>query len=155
METTLTKHQVKTLGPLIYKEGGETYRITATVRYDDQCGNGHNTFSITSTIDQQVGNRWRDDAGGYIPDAIAKHFPELAPFIKWHLTSSDGPMHYIANTVFHAKARKLDAARRCAVWPDATDDDLTAPGLAERLTARLPALLADFRKAVESLGFVF
>jgi hypothetical protein len=35
-------------------------------------------------------------------DEIAKAFPELAKYIKWHLCSTDGPMHYVANTVFHA-----------------------------------------------------
>ena len=34
-------------------------------------------------------------------------------------------------------------------------EDLTAPGLEERLLARLPALMAEFRAAVESLGFVW
>ncbi len=112
--------------------------------------------------------RWREDSGGCIHGEIAKHFPELAPFIKWHLCSSDGPLHYVANTVYLAgdrdcwglrrgegKDRELSAARRAAIWPDATDEDLTAPGLEQRLEARLPALLAEFRKAVESLGFVF
>lgn len=222
MESTLTKHQVKTFGPIQYKEGGTTYRITAKVRYDDQCGNGHNSFTITGEIDRLSRGVWRNVAGGCIHDEIAKHFPQLAPFLKWHLCSSDGPMHYASNVVFLAgdrdcwglragefrqhtsrgkrqadgvegvphwelklpegqrasiyahdkpapvtlewqpagmtgegKARELDAARRAAIWPDATDEELTAPGLEERLKARLPALLVEFRKAVESLGFVF
>jgi hypothetical protein len=50
------------------------------------------------------------------------------------------------------KDRELDAARRAAVWPDATDEDLTEPGLKDRLQARLPQLLIDFRAAVESIG---
>jgi len=41
------------------------------------------------------------------------------------------------------------------VWPDATDEDLTAPGLRERLDARLPGLLMEFRAAMEELGFVW
>ena len=41
------------------------------------------------------------------------------------------------------------------VWPDATDEDLTAPGLRERLDARLPGLLTEFRAAMEELGFVW
>jgi hypothetical protein len=53
------------------------------------------------------------------------------------------------------KSRELSAARDSAIWPDATDEDLTAPGLEERLKARLPALLAEFRQAVESLGFIW
>jgi hypothetical protein len=269
--TTLTKQQVKQFGPKVYTENGTKYRITATVRYDDDCGNGHNSFSITGEIDRKDGRgRWVEDGGGCIHDEIVQHFPDLAPFIKWHLCSSDGPMHYIANTVYcagnrdhngkaagepcrwskgltfdnvpimhrvddlffdwlreqcetsprpqfeivefqhdrdpgtftpnysfkgfdHAdkwhrcpfndkaeaeqmraafsqcephfvvtatdwatgKARQLDAARNAAIWPDATDEELTSPGLADRLNDRLPGLLAEFRAAVESLGFVY
>jgi len=54
-----------------------------------------------------------------------------------------------------AKIRNLDHARASACWPDATDEDLTAPGLQERLEARLPALMAEFRAAIESLGFTW
>lgn len=212
--SVLVKKQVKVFGPVVIGNGSKE-QITATVRYDDQCGNGHNTFSITGET--------TDGSGGCIHDEIARCFPELAPYIKWHLCSSDGPMHYIANTVYHAgdrdykglrkgesrqlgngktkllswklavvdadgnevkspeqyvrsaqrpecdlrmayvpwlihgegKERDLDAARRCAVWPDATDEELTSPGLEDRLRDRLPALIAEFRQAVESLGFVF
>jgi hypothetical protein len=209
--TVLTKNQKKTFGPRFYTEHGERFRITAKVRYDDECGNGHNTFSITADIDEKLGNgQWRESGGGCCHELVAKHFPELAPLIKWHLVSSDGPMHYIANTVYHAdqhgpthawvyytgradplgvggsaerllgyekaadakkaegqpgyrvewdakttKTRNLDHARSSAVWPDATDEELTAPDLKEQLTARLPALLSEFRAAVESLGFIF
>lgn len=222
--TTLVKKQVKQYGPKSYTENGATYRITAFVRHDDQCGNGHNTFSITGQIDVFSGGKWRDGAGGCIHDEIAKHFPALAPLIKWHLVSTDGPMHYIANAVYHAedrdcwglqagekrqirngksgllawelttldgrpttakgvekyvdaesqppaplegliyspwykigegKERDLDAARNCAVWPEATDEELTAPGLEERLKERLPALMVEFRRAVESIGLIY
>lgn len=214
-DSTLTKRQTKTLGPRFYLEGGTKYRITAKVRYDDQCGNGHNSFSITGEIDRQAGGRWVDDACGCIHKEISKHFPELSPYIKWHLTDSGGPMHYLSNTQYHAgdrdchglrkgerrqiingrtgrpswklcehdlpryvdadecptktatlryvpwervgegKERDLDAARRTAAWPDATDEQLTDPGLEERLKARLTALVDEFRQAVESLGFTF
>lgn len=216
MQSVLTKSQSKTFGPRKYIEGGRRYRITADVRYDDRCGNGRNTFSITGHIDRFNGRRWVEDAGGCIHDDIAKHFPGLGSLLKWHLCGSDGPPHYIANTTYHAsdrdcwglrkgesrqirngktgklcwklepsqelpkymdgderpeaeatlryvpwcrigegKAPDLDAARRSAIWPDATDKELEADGLKERLAARLPALLAEFREAIESLGFTY
>lgn len=216
MQSVLTKSQSKTFGPREYIEGGRRYRITAVVRYDDSCGNGHNSFSITGQIDRFDGRRWFEDAGGCIHDKIAKHFPGLRGLLKWHLCSADGPLHYIANTTYHAndrdcwglrkgesrqirngktgklcwkleasatlpqyvdaderpeaeatlryvpwcrigegKAPDLDAARRSAIWPDATDEELEADGLKERLAARLPDLLAEFREAVESLGFIY
>ena len=264
-ESTLTKRQRRKFGPKVYREGGLTLRIIANVRYDDECGNGHNTFSVTADITRKGANgQWHDHAGGCCHDEIAEHFPELAPLLKWHLCSSDGPMHYIPNTVYHAsdrdhnghrkgepcrweynvkfgnspvshrikrrlyeflqsrrggefkviplrhardpetykdhytfvgfgerwhecpfhdeafarefaegmntcevefsetpvefskgKDRDLEAARHSAVWPEATDEELTALGLKERLEARLPALLAEFRQAIESLGLTW
>ena len=270
-ESVLTKKQVKTSGPRPITFGGDPCTLTAEVRFDDECGNGHNTFAITGTIRYCDKRRARRDngwaAGGCLHEEIAAKFPELAPFIKWHLSSTDGPMHYPGNALYHAgdrdcngraagepsswdyvvefegcpikwrtrdyafmkwlrsaegsdfeviridhekragetyefgpkytlggapdrwhecpfdteeealeflaamrlgwkvlsvptawskgKARDLAAARSCAVWPDATDEELTAPGLKERLEARLPALMAEFRAAVESLGFVW
>jgi hypothetical protein len=55
------------------------------------------------------------------------------------------------------KARELEAARRAAVWPDATDEHLCLPRdeLKALLEARLPALLDAFRADVESIGFQF
>lgn len=220
-----------------YMNKGRPETLTAKVRWDDQCGNGHNSFSVTgsiygpdriegeTTIRHESGRTLWNFAGGCCHEEIAKRIPELAPFIKWHLFDPCGPMHYVANTVYHVsdkdshglskgerkqlrngrtgkpvwelvvrnangealanighnawrdsaecpedtftvkwepvwingegKARELNHARATAVWPDATDEDLTAPGLEARLLARLPALVAEFKAAVESLGFVF
>jgi hypothetical protein len=82
------------------KEYGKDMYISATVRFDDNCKNGHETFSITGEIKKR-GHR-EPEICGCIHEELAKYFPELAPLIKWHLTSSDGPMHYVANTVYHA-----------------------------------------------------
>jgi hypothetical protein len=72
------------------------------LRFDDECRNGHESFAITATIDEQINGRFRDYMGGCCHDEIVAHFPELAHLIKWHLTSTDGPMHYLANTLYHA-----------------------------------------------------
>lgn len=270
-ESVLTKKQTKRYGPKAIDYHGTPAVIVAEVRFDDECGNGHNTFAITGDIravDRRVnrhGGGWL--AGGCLHDEIREKFPELTPFIKWHLCSTDGPMHYLANTLFMAgdkdcwgkrkgdvtgwefgvrfngvpvthrlpekfwtwarmmhgqskfkvraiahvdregeykysphytfqgfaekwhecpfrdkteaeemcdalngcevqwiripvrysdgKERELDSARRASVWLEATDEELIADGLKERLEARLPALLAEFRRDVESLGFVW
>jgi hypothetical protein len=273
-ESTLTKHQVKS-----FRKGiSQHEEMVVQVRFDDQCGNGHNTFSITADVyDNRRRGRGPDakfDRGGCLHEEIAQHFPEFAPFIKWHLCSTDGPHAYIANTVYFAgdrdcwgkregepaqwetaiqfgdnpikhtfrrgqkfiqfleqaaahpgrerfdfevirvdhdreretfgpkftfggfgerwhecpfdseqdaldflyalqhcnpqfvrtvtaygkgKARELDSARRAAIWPDATDEQLTAEPevLKAALLERLPGLLAEFRRDVESLGFTW
>lgn len=264
-ESIITKNQkINTEWKMI----SATERMRVEIRYDDDCGNGHNSFAITAEIEQKRGTRFYECAGGCLHDDILKHFPEYAHLIKWHLTSSDGPMHYIANTCYHAssrdhygklkgeptsfdhklkftgipftfklptkflvwlkeqpklpvfviesvphenkpgdnykfadkhtfqgyavpwhqcpfdslkeatefqqafehypfeiisvatafsegKERDLDAARHCAVWPKATDVELMSDNLKEKLALRLPKLLEDFRKDMESLGFVY
>jgi len=84
---------------------GEKILMHAEVRFDDNCKNGHNSFAV-------IGHGWYDkwkardwDFCGCVHDEIAAVFPELKHLIKWHLMSSDSPMHYVANTVFHASNR--------------------------------------------------
>jgi len=182
------------------KQIADRETLTATVRFDDQCSNGYNSFSITG----ELRVKGVVETCGCVHDLIEEHFPDLAPLIKWHLCAVDGPMHYLANTIFHAsdrdhwgycpgdqrrdkggrpmwqfnppkvtleccyekstmvgqwepvmgegKERELDAARASAVWPEATDKDLTADGLEARLTKRLPKLIREFKQAVTGLG---
>lgn len=108
-ESKLTKKQVKTFEKML----PNNRRIIAKVRYDDECGNGHNSFAITGTIySSQISTIDRyHETGGCIHEDIAEHFPELAPLLKWHLTSSDGPMHYIANTTYHARTCDTEGAK--------------------------------------------
>ena len=135
----------------VYTEDGQQYKITAEVRFDDECKNGHKTFAITGEILRKAKyGRWGFDSCGQIQDDIAKHFPDLVPYFKWHLCSTDGPMHYLANTLYWVREGNIEAARKTAIWPDATLEQLQDE---EQLKARLPGLLAEFRAAVESLGF--
>ncbi len=135
---------------------GEPHQIKVKIRFDDDCRNGHNSFSITGEVNS-FDRRLRDRTVccGCIHDEIAEHFPELAPLIKWHLVSSDGPLHYVANTTYHAG--DLDFARNSAVWPEATDEQLSLPKdeLTKLLEARLPALIAEFRATIEGIGFLW
>lgn len=91
-----------------------SWRIRAEIRFDDNCFNGHNSFAITASVEDtsQTRRHLREVMGGCCHDEIAKAFPELAPLIRWHLTSSDGPMHYIANTVYHAGDRDHSGRRK-------------------------------------------
>ena len=116
-------------------------RGRVVLRFDDRCGNGHNTFSIT--VDAQ-------HFGGCMHAEIAEVFPEYAHLIKWHLVSTDGPLHYIANTLFHARNGQLRAARSSAVAPEATLDQLQDE---DWLNARLPALLRGFRDEMKLIGW--
>lgn len=186
--------------------------ITAKVRFDDECGNRHMSFSVTGNYGGS-----REGGGGACHDMIEKYFPELAHLIKWHLMDTDGPMHYPGNATYHAgdldchglkkgevrqirngrtglpcwhlvrdkstignyvdqeecptelpdqrwepltrtgegKERNFEFARSCAVWPEATDEQLSLPKaeLTELLNARLPGLISDFKQVVADCGF--
>lgn len=151
--------------------------------------------------------------------ALGDYVPELGHLDKYHLMSTEQPMHYIANSLYHAserdhngllkgekkqirngktgllcwtqvaidkngnevelyklekyqdsetqpesenltiewrplwkigegKASDLDAARKSACWPDASLEDFTK----EKLEARLPELLKQFRTDIEAIG---
>lgn len=95
-----------------YEERDQKYRITVELRFDDQCNNGRETFAITADIRAAEGGYWREYMGGCCHEEIAKQFPELAHLIQWHLVSTDGPMHYIANTVYHAGDRDYNGLRK-------------------------------------------
>lgn len=154
--------------------------IKVEIRFDDECHNGHNSFAITAEIYKPGANDC--DACGCLHEEIAKFFPELKPLIKWHLTGSDGPMHYIANTVYLAgnrdfhgllkgekrqvvngfregegKELELNHARSSAVWPEATDAELSVEpeALKAALEARYPALMAEFRATMEAAGLIW
>jgi hypothetical protein len=45
-------------------------------------------------------------------DEAVKIFPEYAHLIKWHLVSSDEPMHYAANTMYHASDKDCWGKRK-------------------------------------------
>ena len=163
LETVRTDNQTRSFATS-WTEGADRFSITATVRYDDRCRNGHNTFSITADIRRNG----REYAGGCCHDEVAERFPELAPFIKWHLVSSDGPLHYVANTLYWLgksgwcdgkpdSPPNLAHARSSAVWPDMPESflSMTKEDMTAVLNTRLPALLAEFRAAVESFGFTF
>jgi len=114
--STLTKSQRKTFSRE-YMEEGEKKKIYATVRYDDECGNGHNSFSITGDVyradkrgNYHEGDKWHE-TGGCIHNEIARRLPKLAKYLKWHLFDSTGPMHYIANTLYHAGDRDHNGKR--------------------------------------------
>ncbi|MDB4461683.1 hypothetical protein N9043_01885 [bacterium] len=100
--TTLTKSQKKTFTKIV-KIDGEDCIFDVTIRHDDSCGNGHNTFSVTGSLYRGLVRSDRLlESCGCIHEDIKIHFPEFKNILKWHLMSTDEPLHYIANTMYHA-----------------------------------------------------
>jgi len=166
----LTKHQTKELGPKLIAGWGNGANITATIRFDDNCGNGHNSFSITGEI-RRPGTR-DCKACGMLHDEIGKAFPEILPLLKWHLMSTDGPMHYISNARYWAglcgytnggqnDPPNLEHLKSTIVYgalPEDSNFDLSKMDdgdLTSFLVNRLPALLEAFKRDVFALGFEY
>lgn len=89
---------------------GSNARLHAEIRFDDSCKNGHASFAITGEISGAA--RSMDNGSiGCAHDDIARIFPELGHLIKWHLCSTDEPMHYVSNAVYLAGDRDHNGLR--------------------------------------------
>lgn len=146
--SVLTSNQTQT-----FTKSFDGCRLDVSIRFDDRCKNKHNSFSITSDFYKGL----RLESCGCQHDLVSKHFPELRKYIKWHLTSTDGPLHYIANTMYFVKLGQFENARNCAVMPNAHDSFFTqdTKALKEALTLRLPALMEEFKTDMIELGFTY
>lgn len=112
--SVLTKRQTKEVVKHGVKIGGEMYKkAVVQIRYDDECGNGHNTFAITASFYRTQAQIIRNDPDmcGCCHSEIAEKFPELKHLIKWHGVTSDGPLGYIENTRYHANDRDYNGCR--------------------------------------------
>ena len=77
---------------------------------------------------------------------------EDAERFRHALRNCDPRFEAIATAWSEGKERDIEAARSVAIWPDATAEQLSDRGA---LIARLPALMADFKRCVESFGFTY
>lgn len=111
-DSCLTKQQTKVLQrdtPVTL--GGTKLTVTVEARFDDECGNGHNSFFLKAWAYEankpKLDRYWRQLSG----EAIAQLFPEYAHLLKWDNTSTDGPMAYLSNTLYHACDRDHNGKR--------------------------------------------
>ena len=162
MESILIKRQKQTYKRETFIDG-HLALVVVTIRHDDECGNGHNTFAITTDIYEQYRQyheptvklsngriAWLNSCGCQ-HDVVRRVFPELSHLIKWHLTSTDGPLYYHENTMYWVSQGNLDYARSCAVWPDAELSDFTH----EALNARFATLMESFRHDITAQGLEY
>jgi hypothetical protein len=78
---------------------------------------------------------------------------------EWQKACNSGnfKIDIIVTAYAEGKERDLDAARSCAVWPEATDEQLSLEkdDLTALLTARLPSMIAEFKADMERVGFLW
>lgn len=128
---------------------GPGARLRVEIRFDDECKNGHNTFAITGSIGSPT---QRDIAGGCLHEVIAQVFPELAHLIQWHLCATDGPMHYVANTLYHARQH---GATHAWVYYTGESDPLHIGDTKERLLSYAKAAEASKAEGVAGYRLVW
>jgi hypothetical protein len=119
----------------------------AAIAYENKKGNGYYDFAPKYTLNG-FGFTWYD-----CPFSTHKEAQEFADALNTcKVEFSTQPTRY-----GKGKARDFDAARSCAIWPEATDEQLSfdKPELTKLLTARLPKLLAEFKADMLELGFVY
>lgn len=145
-----------------YRVEGKRYRIRAEYGIQQVYDQEPHFFMIGSV-------NWK--GRGYtrhrmaIGDHIEAYFPELSRFVKWHLSSAEGPPWYPANGVYWWKiilgleprpersGDPWDNFRQAIVFGALDDDEMPPPDASpedveEWLLARLPALRDAFRQAM-------
>ena len=121
-----------------FKKGSH---ISVDIRFDDQCKNGQQSFSITGSITEPG---YRDSSEcGCIHERIAVAFPELAHLIKWHLFDTRGPMHYVANTVYLASDRDHHGKRAGEPWAWDTHAKFGDFPITSKVSEKFAAFIAD------------
>lgn len=90
---------------LIYKCSKEVNNtvVYVTISLNDECNNGHNSFSITGEVFQKGKPRTDRNTicSGCCHDEILEAFPDFKIFVDLHLSSSDGyPMYLGQNAAY-------------------------------------------------------
>lgn len=153
------KRQVMTYNKVIGNIG-----IKVEVRWDDRCGNGKNSFSITGDMGEKRKGNYKHDVfyigddrfiytcGGCIHDKIGKYFPELKHLIKYHLMNANAPTYFFENAQYHAKEGNLKSAQKCAFWDSASLDDILDDA---KMLDHLAKIMPEFKTEVLKLGMVW
>ncbi len=165
---------IKTTPWVEYDEDGRRYRTRARYGLDYDFARKNSQapyFSAQQDTEILRGRRWQDESGGVLGGPQLRHFPELRPYVHWHLTSTEQPLHYLANAKYwwqmgqgkgEFKRRPYDPdpieAFKSTIVFGAVEGDELPPLNAEWkdvepwLAARLPILQANFERDMKKLG---
>lgn len=90
-------------------EGDKHYLFTYSIKLDDNCKNGHLTFSFTGEIKVKKGNgQFYTYISGAISDTIAYFKPELEKFNRLHTCNHLGQPMYIDNVRYFINRGKTN-----------------------------------------------
>ena len=118
--------------------------IWLEISWDDECNNGHNTFSFVI---------WSPEFS--IPGEtgiVQEVFPEFYPYMKWHGITSDGPLYYFDNTRYILKHNGLEAAQEYAYCNECSEEFLNND---KKMYHHLKNVLLCLKQDIEKLGFTY
>lgn len=116
---TDSEPSLRTTPWVIYLVGDVQFRIRSQFGWH-RIGDQEPYWTVTGEIEERRGRRWVEFMSGCIHEEIAKHFPQLAPTLRWHLSfERSGPMHYTANAIYWAEM--INGVSRWNTWKTATD----------------------------------
>lgn len=117
-----------------------------------------NYFAITGEV---CSKRWPSNPvacgclhEGWIDKVELTDKDALLPgLLKWHLMGYDGPMHYVANAVYHFERGEVERFKNGILFGEVDGDEMpTDKNYVEQfLSRRLPALLSKFEADMVSL----
>jgi len=83
---------------VIHKNGSYVFRTKVRYGFEGRPP----SFSMTHTTERRParGGRWSFYTAGIAGQETLRQFPNLAPLARWHIASTEGPLHYIANAVY-------------------------------------------------------
>jgi hypothetical protein len=100
------KEDIKIDNQILYPD---SYKFDYLIKLDDECKNGHLTFSFTGSIKIKKDNgRYYDYISGAIGNIIVCLKPELSMFEKLHSCNHLGQPMYIDNIRYHINEGKTD-----------------------------------------------
>lgn len=152
----MTNDWTATLGPRLNPKASHPELVTARIEWKTLGGNPGPYFAITGTAygrDRVRGERaikhggasWWPQSVGCLHETIHDTFPELAPFLRWHLCDARGPMHYRANGLYFAE-------QICGVEKHMRREYDPDPAKAFRTTVAFGALPGDAMPEVPTFG---
>lgn len=162
---------MKTTPWKLFDGGKQRIRVKYGLDYDFARRNNQQPyFSATCDIEEKLGNgHWRESGGGAAHEMIAKYFPDLEPYLKWHLVSLGQPMHYLANAKYwweqamgktkpaeYQRVDPRDAFKSTIVFGGISGEKMPYSNdwqdIEKWLNERLPKLMGRFSADMKTLG---
>lgn len=140
--------QSKILAEVPLIEDGQEYTFRVIASHRDSKKTGFNTFSLSGEV-YRKDETTNPIVSGRMVAEIKELTPQFAHLIRWSGMKVSG---IDFKTIMFFKAnRQIDRIRQYTGMPDITMDQITE----EYLHSQMPDVMEQFKKDVESIGFIY